>query len=116
MFIIQKGRVRLTYDADTIKTLKMCGLLPDSLECEDHTQSIHEYTVEKTEGGYFGEWVLLGENISSLSAVAIGDVTCAVITKEKFDSAVGPLAKFSLDDHKYVTITIVFMQYFIFKI
>eukprot|EP00268_Persea_americana_P034579 TRINITY_DN341_c1_g1_i1.p1 TRINITY_DN341_c1_g1~~TRINITY_DN341_c1_g1_i1.p1 ORF type:complete len:1079 (+),score=213.06 TRINITY_DN341_c1_g1_i1:773-4009(+) len=100
LFIIQKGRVRLTYDADTIQTLKMCGLLPDSLECEDHTQSIHEYTVEKTEGGYFGEWVLLGENISSLSAVAIGDVTCAVITKEKFDSAVGPLAKFSLDDHK----------------
>lgn len=106
--------MRLTYDADAIRNINMCNTLPDSLECEDHTQSIHEYSVEKKEGGYFGEWVLLGENIGSLSAVAIGDVVCAIITKEKFDSAVGPLAKFSFDDIKYVTI--VFMQHLMFKI
>ncbi|KAK4352860.1 hypothetical protein RND71_028378 [Anisodus tanguticus] len=30
------------------------------------------------------------------------DVVCAILTKEKFDSVVGPLAKLSQDDLKYV--------------
>nr|KJB64985.1 hypothetical protein B456_010G074600 [Gossypium raimondii] len=59
-----------------------------------------ELSVEKTEGSYFGEWTLLGEQIGSLSAIAVGDVTCALLTKEKFDSVVGPLTKLSQDDHK----------------
>ncbi|PON92608.1 cAMP-dependent protein kinase regulatory subunit [Trema orientale] len=59
-----------------------------------------ELSVEKTEGRYFGEWTLLGEYNDSISAVAIGDVICAVLTKENFESAVGPLRKLSQDDQK----------------
>lgn len=100
LYIIQKGRVRLTYNVDLIRSSNVCSILPDNVEMEDHMQSSNECSVEKTEGSHFGEWVLLGENIGSLKAVAIGDVVCAVITKEKFDSAVGPLAKFPQDSRK----------------
>lgn len=67
---------------------------------EDNIQSNKEISVEKTEGSYFGEWMLLGEHIDSLSAVALGNVICVVLTKEKFESVVGPLAKLSQDDYK----------------
>ena len=32
----------------------------------------------------------------------MGDVVCAVLTKENFDSVIGPLIKLSQDDRKYV--------------
>ncbi|XP_077209972.1 protein phosphatase 2C and cyclic nucleotide-binding/kinase domain-containing protein isoform X2 [Tasmannia lanceolata] len=98
LYIIQKGQVRLTYNPNLIRSPNVRSLLSDNLEQEDHSQMNNEHSLEKTEGSYFGEWVLVGEVLSSLSAVAVGDVVCAVITKEKFESAVGRLARLSKDD------------------
>ncbi|KAK9269484.1 hypothetical protein L1049_001259 [Liquidambar formosana] len=100
LYIIQKGQVTITFDADLIKNQNVCSLMPDDQKQDDDTQGNKELSVEKKEGSYFGEWALLGEHIGSLRAVAVGDVVCAVLTKEKFDSVVGPLAKLSQDDPK----------------
>ena len=43
-------------------------------------------------GGYFGEWTLLGEYVDSLHIVALGDVVCVVLTKEKFELVIGPVS------------------------
>lgn len=95
--------MRLTYKPEAISP-NICSFLSVHLAQGIHSQERDEHVVEMTEGGYFGEWTLLGEHISLLRAVSVGNVVCAVITKEKFDSAVGPLSKFSQDDHKYVII------------
>lgn len=100
LYIIQKGQVRITFDADLIRSQNVCSLMSDNQKQDNDTQSNEELSVEKTEGSYFGEWALLGEHIGSLSAIAVGDVVCAVLTKEKFDLVVGPLAKLSHDDQK----------------
>ncbi|XP_059634930.1 protein phosphatase 2C and cyclic nucleotide-binding/kinase domain-containing protein [Cornus florida] len=100
LYIIQKGQVRITFNEEVVNSHNVCSLVPDSEKQDDDMQNNKELSVEKAEGSYFGEWRLLGEHISSLNAVAVGDVVCAVLTKEKFDSVVGPLAKLSQDDHK----------------
>lgn len=103
LYIIQKGEVRITYDMDLMTNPNINSLLPHDFKQEDHTQSKKEVSVEKKEGSYFGEWVLLGENVGSLSAVAVGDVVCILVTKEKFDSAVGPIAKIAQGNNKLNT-------------
>lgn len=51
------------------------------------------YDIAKfSEGGYFGEWTLLGEYVDSLHIVALGDVVCVVLTKEKFELVIGPVS------------------------
>lgn len=95
LYIIQKGVVKITCEIDLVKSVNASSLLSE-IEKQDYGH----FSVEKTEGSYFGEWTLLGECLSSLSAVAVGDVVCSVLTKEKFDSVVGPLAKISQDDNK----------------
>ena len=104
LYIIQKGQVKITFDADLLRSPNACSLKPDNQSEDGDLQSKKEMTVEKPEGSYFGEWALLGEHIGSLSAVAMSDVVCAVLTKEKFESVIGPLQKLSLEDHKYVLI------------
>ncbi|RVW38371.1 Protein phosphatase 2C and cyclic nucleotide-binding/kinase domain-containing protein [Vitis vinifera] len=99
LYIIQKGQVRITFDPDSIRSPSFGSLVSDNQKQDDDTESSTEFVV-KTEGSYFGEWALLGENIGSFSAVAMGDVVCAVLTKEKFDAVVGPLAKLSQGDEK----------------
>lgn len=105
LYIIQKGQVRITFDAELISNPNVCSLKSDNQKEEENLQSCQELSVEKKEGSYFGEWALLGEHIDSLSAVAVSDVVCAVLTKEKFDSVVGPFTKLSQDDQKYVVIS-----------
>lgn len=105
MYIIQKGQVRITFDGDLISNSNVCSLKSDNQTEAENLQSSQELTMEKKEGTYFGEWALLGEHIDSLNAVAVGDVVCAVLTKEKFDSVVGPFTKISQDDQKYVIIS-----------
>jgi CRP-like cAMP-binding protein len=61
------------------------------------SQQNDNYVVEIDEGGHFGEWALIGETIS-FTAIAIADVTCSTIAKEKFDTIVGPLPKLSQAD------------------
>ncbi|XP_068636640.1 protein phosphatase 2C and cyclic nucleotide-binding/kinase domain-containing protein-like isoform X3 [Aristolochia californica] len=101
LYLIQKGQVRLSYDAELIERRRnLCSLFYDDNKVEDHTQSGSQRSVEKAEGSYFGEWTLIGEEIGSLTAVAVGHVVCLVLTKEKFESAVGPSTKLSQDDHK----------------
>ncbi|KAA8523147.1 hypothetical protein F0562_009570 [Nyssa sinensis] len=100
LYIIQKGQVRITFDAEVISNPNICSLMSDNQKQDKDMQNNEELSVEKAEGSYFGEWTLLGEHIGSLSAVAVGDVVCAVLTKEKFDLVVGPLAKLSQDDYK----------------
>ncbi|XP_024935418.1 protein phosphatase 2C and cyclic nucleotide-binding/kinase domain-containing protein isoform X2 [Ziziphus jujuba] len=100
LYIIQKGQVRITFDAELISNPNVCSLKSDNQKEGENLQSGQELSVEKKEGSYFGEWALLGEHIDSLSVVAVGDVVCAVLTKEKFDSVVGPFTKLSQDDQK----------------
>ncbi|KAK6151829.1 hypothetical protein DH2020_014464 [Rehmannia glutinosa] len=99
LYIIQKGDIKITCDMDSVKNVNASSLMPE-LEKQDNDMSSKDFSVKKTEGSFFGEWTLLGEHIASLSAIAVGDVVCSVLTKEKFDSVVGPLAKLSQDDHK----------------
>ncbi|KAH1234314.1 Protein phosphatase 2C and cyclic nucleotide-binding/kinase domain-containing protein [Glycine max] len=99
LYIIQKGRVKITLDSDLLSCPNAYSLKPD-IQSEDDVQSGKELSIEKPEGSYFGEWALLGENIGSLSAVAVGDVVCALLTKEKFESVIGSLQKISQEDHK----------------
>ncbi|KAM1727229.1 hypothetical protein ACFX12_017898 [Malus domestica] len=100
LYIIQKGKVRITFDANSVSSPVVRSLKSDYQKEDDHPQSSKELSVEKTEGSCFGEWALLGEHIDLFTAVAVGDVTCAVLTKENFDSVVGPLTKLSQDDRK----------------
>ncbi|KAJ1278995.1 hypothetical protein BS78_04G121100 [Paspalum vaginatum] len=98
LYVIQRGRVRLTMAADQMNS--------DSWELisaqTKQAQSSHEngnYVIEIDEGGHFGEWALIGETIA-FTAIAVGDVTCSTIAKEKFDSIVGPLPKLSQADSR----------------
>ncbi|XP_057966934.1 protein phosphatase 2C and cyclic nucleotide-binding/kinase domain-containing protein isoform X2 [Malania oleifera] len=100
LYIIQKGQVRITFNMDLVKSQHVHSLMSDGEKHDDDIQSNEVLSVEKTEGSYFGEWTLLGEHIGPLSAVAVGDVVCAILTKENFDLVVGPLAKFSEDVQK----------------
>ena len=102
--------MRLTYKPEAMSP-NISSFLSAHLSQGIHHQEQDEHVVEMTEGSYFGEWTLLGEHISLLRAVSVGDVVCAVITKEKFDSAVGPLSKFSQEDLKYVMFCILFLPF-----
>ncbi|NP_001312929.1 protein phosphatase 2C and cyclic nucleotide-binding/kinase domain-containing protein-like [Nicotiana tabacum] len=99
LYIIQKGVVKITFDMDLVKCENASSLMCENQK-QDDTHNKKGITVEKSEGSYFGEWTLLGEQIASLSVIAVGDVVCAILTKEKFDSVVGSLAKLSQDDLK----------------
>ncbi|XP_061357967.1 protein phosphatase 2C and cyclic nucleotide-binding/kinase domain-containing protein isoform X1 [Gastrolobium bilobum] len=100
LYIIQKGRVKITFDSDLLTSPNACSLKPDIQNEDDDLQSRRELSIEKPEASYFGEWALLGEHIGSLSAVAVGDVVCALLTKEKFESVIGSLPKISQEDQK----------------
>ncbi|KAL0426998.1 UNVERIFIED_CONTAM: protein phosphatase 2C and cyclic nucleotide-binding/kinase domain-containing protein [Sesamum latifolium] len=99
LYVIQKGVVKITCDLDSIGNVNASSLMSE-VEKQDDNMSSKNFSVEKTKGDYFGEWTLLGEHISSISAIAVGNVVCSVLTKEKLDSVVGPLAKLAQDDHK----------------
>ncbi|KAL1532903.1 cGMP-dependent protein kinase [Salvia divinorum] len=100
LYVIQKGVIKITCEMDLLKSASLSSLIMPAIEKHDDGVSGKSFSVEKNEGSYFGEWTLLGEHITSLSAVAVGDVVCSVLTKEKFDSVVGPMSKLSQDDHK----------------
>ncbi|XP_044471671.1 protein phosphatase 2C and cyclic nucleotide-binding/kinase domain-containing protein-like isoform X2 [Mangifera indica] len=100
LYIIQKGQVKITFDADLLSSPNVCSLKSENQKKDDNPQSSEEHSLKKTEGSYFGEWTLLGEYMSSLSVLAVDDVVCAILTKEKFDLVVGPLTKLSQEDQK----------------
>ncbi|KAF2283025.1 hypothetical protein GH714_043392 [Hevea brasiliensis] len=100
LYIIQRGQVRLTFDAHILGSPNVGSLKSDNQKEDNNLMSGKMLSLEKTEGSYFGEWVLLGEDIGSLSAVAVGDCMCSILTKENFDSVVGPLTKLSQDVEK----------------
>lgn len=100
LYMIQKGQVRITFDS-YIRSQNASSLMADIQKLDDDDmQSGTELSMEKSEGSYFGEWTLFGECIDSLHAVAVGNVECAVLTKEKFESVVGPLPKILQDDYR----------------
>lgn len=100
LYIIQKGRVRIEFDVDVLKSPNVCSLKCDCLIQNDMKPSSRRMLIEKSEGSYFGEWALLDEQISQLTVCAVGDVVCSVLTKDRFDSVAGPLTKIPLDDQK----------------
>ncbi|XP_020536383.1 protein phosphatase 2C and cyclic nucleotide-binding/kinase domain-containing protein isoform X2 [Jatropha curcas] len=100
LYIIQRGQVRLTFDAENLSSPNAGSLKSDNQTEDDCLLSGKKLSLEKTEGSYFGEWTLLGEHIGSLSAVAVGDCVCSILTKENFDSVVGPLTKLSQEVEK----------------
>lgn len=97
LHVIQKGLVRITFGAELLESQNVSSLASEITK-EYDTET--EVSIEKEEGSYFGEWALLGELKDSLSAVAVGEVVCVVLTKEKFESAVGPLTNLADDTHK----------------
>lgn len=99
LYVVQKGQVIINFVLEAVRDRNATSLLSESLSEENIAVSSKESTVKKTEGSYFGEWTLVGESIESLSATAVGNVTCAVLTKEKFESVVGPLVKLPQDDY-----------------
>lgn len=90
--------MRITFGAELLESQNVSSLASEITK-EHDTET--EVSIEKEEGSYFGEWALLGELKDSLSAVAVGEVVCVVLTKEKFESAVGPLTNLADDTHKY---------------
>lgn len=102
LYIIQKGRVKITFNDELLGNPSVFSLKCNTQDHSEILQSSKELSVEKAEGSYFGEWTLLGQDIGTLSAVAMDDVVCSILTKEKFDLVVGPFAKLSQDDQKYV--------------
>eukprot|EP00257_Ricinus_communis_P014156 XP_015571762.1 protein phosphatase 2C and cyclic nucleotide-binding/kinase domain-containing protein isoform X2 [Ricinus communis] len=100
LYIIQRGKVRLTFDAEVLSSQNVGSLKSDNKKEDDNLSSVEKLSLEKIEGSYFGEWALLGEYLGPLTAVAVGDCTCSILTKEKFDSVVGPLTKLSQDGEK----------------
>ncbi|KAL9242331.1 hypothetical protein vseg_016343 [Gypsophila vaccaria] len=100
LYIIQKGRVVIEFDADVFENPNIYNLKSDSQIQDDDIQSNKRLTVEKLEGSYFGEWAVLGEQVNQMTIHAVGDVICSVLTKEQFDSVVGPLTRISQDSQK----------------
>ncbi|KAJ1375490.1 RmlC-like jelly roll fold, partial [Sesbania bispinosa] len=94
LYIIQKGRVKIAFDADLLTSANASSLRPDIQNDDDDVQSRRELSIEKPEGSYFGEWALLGENIGSLTAVAVGDVVCALLTKDNLNQLLAPCKRF----------------------
>ncbi|KAL6556115.1 hypothetical protein OROGR_005403 [Orobanche gracilis] len=74
LYIIQKGRVKINFDVDLLTSPNASSLKPDIQNEDDDVQSSGELSIEKSEGSYFGEWSLLGENIGPFTAVAVDDV------------------------------------------
>ncbi|KAF1859222.1 hypothetical protein Lal_00009806 [Lupinus albus] len=101
LYIIQKGQVKITFGANILTCPNACSLKADIQNEDDDKLGGRELSIEKPEGSYFGEWALVGEHIGSLSAVAVGDVVCVVLTKEKFESVVGSIRKLSHEDLKF---------------
>ncbi|KAI7739049.1 hypothetical protein M8C21_030326 [Ambrosia artemisiifolia] len=97
LYMIQKGKVRISFDS-YINSENASSLMSDIQKLDEDSGT--ELSMEKNEGSYFGEWTLLGECIDSLNVVALGDVVCAVLTKEKFESVVGPLSKIFQDGYR----------------
>ncbi|KAK8636414.1 hypothetical protein V6N13_124160 [Hibiscus sabdariffa] len=92
--------MKITFDKDLLSRARVCSLKPKNPKEDDDQQTRKELSVENSEGNYFVEWTLLGQKIGSLSAITVGDATCALLATEKFDSVVGSLTKLSQDDHK----------------
>ncbi|KAM0061086.1 putative cGMP-dependent protein kinase AGC-PKA-PKG family [Helianthus debilis subsp. tardiflorus] len=99
LYMIQKGKVRISFNS-YISSENASSLMSDIQKMDEESGSGTELSMEKNEGSYFGEWTLLGERIDSLNVVALGDVVCAVLTKEKFESVVGPLTKILQDGYR----------------
>lgn len=93
--------MRITFGAELLESQNVSSLGSEITKEYDNLETETEVSIEKEEGSYFGEWALLGELKDSLSAVAVGEVVCVVLTKEKFESAVGPLTNLADDTHKY---------------
>ncbi|KAL6877496.1 hypothetical protein ACP4OV_012711 [Aristida adscensionis] len=100
LYIIQRGRVRLLLAADQMNS-DVWNLISTETNQVQRSLENGNYVIEIDEGGHFGEWALIGETIS-LTALSVGDVTCSTITKEKFDSIVGPLPKLAQADSKKI--------------
>ena len=105
LHIIQKGQVKISFDADLLSFPNIGSLKSEDQKEDDYQHCGCKLSLEKKEGSYFCEWELLGEHFDSVSAVAIGECVCSVLTKEKFDSVIGPLARLSKGEEKYVIIS-----------
>ncbi|XP_076946134.1 protein phosphatase 2C and cyclic nucleotide-binding/kinase domain-containing protein-like isoform X2 [Bidens hawaiensis] len=97
LYMIQKGKVRISFDS-YISSENASSLMSDIQKLDEDSGA--ELSMEKNEGSYFGEWTLLGERIDSLNVTALGNVVCAVLTKQKFESVVGPLPKILQDGYR----------------
>lgn len=97
--MIQKGLVRITFGTELLESQNVSSLKTGISEEYENLETGTEVSVEKQEGSYFGEWALLGELKDSLSAVAVGEVVCVVLTKENLETAVGPLTNLSDDNN-----------------
>ncbi|KAL1195600.1 Protein phosphatase 2C and cyclic nucleotide-binding/kinase domain-containing protein [Cardamine amara subsp. amara] len=100
LYVIQKGLVKISFGTEVLESQNVSSLKTAITKEYENLEIGTEVSIEKQEGSYFGEWALLGELKDSLSVVAVGEVVCVVLTKENFDSAVGPLTNLPADSHK----------------
>lgn len=98
LYVIQRGHVKIVMAADQINS-DSWSLVSAQTKQAQSSQENGNYVVEIGEGGHFGEWSLFGETIA-FTAIAVGDVTCSTVAKEKFDSIAGPLTKLSQADSR----------------
>lgn len=88
LYVVHQGEVQLTYHSET-----SCKADRDEVLQQEKTKVVKA-------GSCFGEWVLMGEPSCQVTAVALGDVECWVITKAKFEAVVGSLQEIIQDDLK----------------
>ncbi|GAA0174693.1 non-receptor serine/threonine protein kinase [Lithospermum erythrorhizon] len=100
LYIIQKGSVRIVFDKDSMRNVYASSFLSENQNQIADMQDDNELSVEKTEGYFFGEWTLFDETVSSMKITAMDDVMCSILTKENFESVVGPLSKLLQEDYK----------------
>lgn len=70
LYIIQKGRVRLTYNPNVVSPV-ICNILPAQHAEGDDSEETEEHVVEIEEGSHFGEWALIGQSIEVVSIGAM---------------------------------------------
>ncbi|KAJ7549507.1 hypothetical protein O6H91_07G056700 [Diphasiastrum complanatum] len=115
-YIIHQGSVQLTYHNGPKESSPVSlsnGSTLTEENCNDVSCSFYsdaekpgassdeqDRSERKGEGSYFGEWVLLCGPKEFVTAVAVGDVECWKISRDTFESAVGPLGQILESDLK----------------
>ncbi|GAB2236930.1 hypothetical protein Droror1_Dr00026812 [Drosera rotundifolia] len=85
LHIIRSGHVRINFRDGILRNPKVQSLVSYDEDKNDALQN-EGPSIEKSNGSYFGERALLGVEINQLNAVAVGNVVCSILLKERMSS------------------------------